>query len=79
MIAGPSIFKIAPEEPVWPLWVLRYDRYCAGLFSADFGHSQIPGQNPTKITLHGICHSSAPIKATKVLKVPFKDNWPSNI
>ena len=27
--------------------------------------------NLLKITLHGICHSSVPIKATKVPKVPF--------
>ena len=36
-------------------------------------------QNPAKITLPGICHSSAPIGATKVHKVSFKDNGPSNI
>ena len=28
-------------------------------------------QNPPKITLHGNCHSSAPITDTKVPRVPF--------
>ena len=31
----------------------------------------IPPKNP----LHGICHSSAAIKATKVLNVPFEREW----
>ena len=31
-------------------------------------------QNPPKITLHGNCHSSAPITDTKVPRVTFKDN-----
>ena len=31
-------------------------------------------QNPPKITLHGNCHSSAPITATKVPGSHFKDN-----
>ena len=32
------------------------------------------GQNPPKICLHGNCHSTAPIIATEVPKVPYSQN-----
>ena len=32
-------------------------------------------QNPPKITLHGICHSLAPIGAKRFPEVPFFKKW----
>ena len=70
--------NMAPWEPLYPLWALSYDRYRAGLFWSDFGHSPIPGHSgpeevatSTEKSLHGLCHSSAQKKASNDPKVPY--------
>ena len=42
------------------------------LFQVMSGQVFVIAQIPPKITLHSICHRSAPIKATKVLNEPFE-------
>ena len=68
---------------------LCYDSYRAGLFSADFEHSQIPGQtriqesyqSRKKITMYDNGPGIASIMATKtsILKITYKIDFLINV
>ena len=78
-IAGPIIFKMQPWEPMQLLKVLIYGNYRTGMFFGGFLEfrntlaimTRRRLQNWSKITLQSIGHSSAPINATQVPKVPL--------